>query len=100
MKGARMAEKLSTAEIQQKLKELNNWQWADNTIKKQFVFESFMPAVQFVNRVAELAEAADHHPDITINYRKVMMVLSTHSAGGLTQKDFALAKQIEGVVKT
>jgi 4a-hydroxytetrahydrobiopterin dehydratase len=57
-----------------------------------------MPAIRFVNRVAELAEAADHHPDITINYRKVTMVLSTHSAGGLTRKDFALARKIEGVV--
>lgn len=93
-----MAGKLSTTEIQQKLKELNGWQLADDTIKKQFVFESFMPAVQFVNRVAEKAEAADHHPDITINYRKVTMVLSTHSAGGLTQKDFALANQIDGIV--
>ncbi len=94
-----MAEKLSSTEIQQNLKELNSWQWADNAIKKQFVFESFIPAIQFVNRVAERAEAADHHPDITINYRKVTMVLSTHSAGGLTQKDFALAKQIDAAVQ-
>lgn len=93
-----MAEKISTSEIQQKLKELDGWRLSGNAIKKQFVFESFMPAVQFVNRVAEKAEAADHHPDITINYRKVTMVLSTHSAGGLTQKDFALANQIDGIV--
>jgi 4a-hydroxytetrahydrobiopterin dehydratase len=93
-----MAEKISTSEIQQKLKELDGWRLSGNAIKKQFVFESFMPAVQFVNRVAERAEAADHHPDITINYRKVTMVLSTHSAGGLTQKDFALANQIDGIV--
>ncbi|MBI3597432.1 MAG: 4a-hydroxytetrahydrobiopterin dehydratase [Nitrospirae bacterium] len=93
-----MAEKLLTGEIQQRLKALNGWQWADNAIKKQYVFESFMPAIRFVNRVAELAEAADHHPDITINYRKVTMVLATHSAGGLTQKDFALAEKIDGAV--
>jgi len=93
-----MAEKLSHAEIQQKLKALNSWQLADNVIRKQFVFESFMPAIRFVNRVAELAEAADHHPDITINYRKVTMGLTTHSAGGLTQKDFALAERIDGAV--
>jgi 4a-hydroxytetrahydrobiopterin dehydratase len=94
-----MAEKLSPAEIQQKLKALNSWQWADNVIRKQFVFEAFMPAIRFVNRVAELAEAADHHPDITINYRKVTMGLTTHSAGGLTQKDFALAEKIDGAVE-
>ncbi|HET6466434.1 MAG TPA: 4a-hydroxytetrahydrobiopterin dehydratase [Nitrospiria bacterium] len=93
-----MAEKLSSGEIQNKLKALNGWQWSDNAIKKQYVFESFMPAIRFVNRVAELAEAVDHHPDITINYRKVTMGLSTHSAGGLTQKDFALAEKIDGAV--
>lgn len=91
-----MAEKLAAHEIAQKLKELNGWQLSGNVIQKQYVFESFMPAIRFVNRVAELAEAADHHPDITINYRKVTMALTTHSAGGLTQNDFALAKQIEG----
>ena len=90
-----MAEKLTTTEIQQRLKQLDGWRLEDTTIKKQYVFESFMPAIRFVNRVAELAEAADHHPDITINYRKVTMALSTHSAGGLTQKDFTLAKKIE-----
>ena len=91
-----MAEKLSTAEIQNRLKALNGWEWTNNAIKKQYVFESFMPAIRFVNRVAALAEAVDHHPDITINYRKVTMGLSTHSAGGLTQKDFALAEKIDG----
>lgn len=93
-----MARKLSTTEIQQKLKELNGWQLADGTIKKQYVFESFILAVQFVNRVAGKAEAADHHPDITIHYRKVTLALSTHFEGGLTEKDFALAKQIDTVV--
>jgi len=91
-----MAELLSSAEIQKKLNEVNGWQLVDKTIKKQFVFDSFMPAIRFVNRVAELAEAADHHPDIAINYRRVTMNLSTHSAGGLTQKDFALAEKIDG----
>lgn len=90
-----MSDKLSSAEIQIKLNEVNGWQLTNNTIKKQFVFESFMEAIQFVNRVAELAEAADHHPDISINFRKVTLGLSTHSAGGLTQKDFALAKKID-----
>ena len=93
-----MAEKLSSGEIQNKLKALNGWQWVDNALKKQYVFESFMPAIRFVNRVAELAEAVDHHPDITIHYRKVTMGLSTHSAGGLTQKDFALAEKIDEAV--
>ncbi|MBI3611515.1 MAG: 4a-hydroxytetrahydrobiopterin dehydratase [Nitrospirae bacterium] len=94
-----MAEKLSGSEIQRRLKQLSGWRLADNAIKKQYVFESFMPAIRFVNRAAELAEAADHHPDMTIHYRKVTMSLSTHSAGGLTQKDFALAEQIDGAAQ-
>jgi len=93
-----MGERLGQAEIGQKLKELDGWALGDHMIKKQYSFESFMPAIQFVNRVADLAEAADHHPDITINYRRVTMSLSTHSAGGLTEKDFALAKKIDGAV--
>ena len=51
----------------------------------------------FVNQVAELAESADHHPDILINYKRVTLTLSTHSAGGLTEKDFDLASQIEKI---
>lgn len=93
-----MATKLSPGEISEKIKTLSGWQLADNAIKKQCVFESFMPAIEFVNRVAKLAEEADHHPNITINYRRVTMVLSTHSAGGLTAMDFELAKKIDGVV--
>lgn len=93
-----MATKLSPGEISEKIKTLSGWQLADNAIKKQYVLESFMPAIEFVNRVAKLAEEADHHPDITINYHRVTMVLSTHSAGGLTAMDFDLAKKIDGVV--
>ncbi len=93
-----MATRLSPGEINEKLKAISGWQLADNAIKKQYVFESFMPAIEFVNRVAQLAEEADHHPDITINYRRVTMALSTHSAGGLTANDFDLAPKIDGVV--
>jgi 4a-hydroxytetrahydrobiopterin dehydratase len=91
-----MTDRLSAAQIQEQIKGIGGWQLEGDAIRKQFVFESFMPAIGFVNRVAEMAEAADHHPDIVINYRKVTLVLSTHSAGGLTQKDFALARKIEG----
>ena len=93
-----MATKLSPNEITEKIKTLSGWQLADNAIQKQYVFESFMPAIEFVNRAAKLAEEMDHHPDITINYRRVTMVLSTHSAGGITALDFALAKKIESAV--
>jgi 4a-hydroxytetrahydrobiopterin dehydratase len=67
----------------------------DNAIKKQYTLPSFMDGIRFVDRVAHLAEMADHHPDILINYKRVTMMLSTHSEGGITQKDFELAKEIE-----
>lgn len=93
-----MATKLSPSEISEKMKGITGWQLGDHAIKKEYVFDSFMPAIDFVNRVAKLAEDADHHPDILINYRRVTMTLSTHSAGGLTANDFDLAPKIDGVV--
>ncbi|MCI0528743.1 MAG: 4a-hydroxytetrahydrobiopterin dehydratase [Nitrospira sp.] len=87
--------KLPPEEIKNQLAGISGWQLADNAIKKQFKFNDFMSAIAFVNRVAAAAEAADHHPDVTINYTRVTMTLSTHSAGGITEKDFSLAKQID-----
>ncbi len=71
--------------------------WENNgaAITRLYKFSDFKEAMTFVNRVAGLAEAADHHPDILIRYNKVQLTLSTHSAGGLTEKDFALARQID-----
>ena len=87
--------KLPPEEIKNRLTGLTGWQLADNAIKKQFKFNDFMSAMAFVNRVADAAEAVDHHPDITINYTRVTMSLSTHSAGGITVKDFDLAQKID-----
>ena len=87
--------KLTAEEITKGLKELQGWQLADSVIKKQYTLPSFMDGIRFVDRVAHLAEMADHHPDIQINYKRVTMMLSTHSEGGITQKDFDLAKEIE-----
>lgn len=91
--------KLPPEEIKNRLTGLAGWQLADNAIRKQFKFNDFMSAVAFVNRVANAAEAADHHPDIVINYTRVTMSLSTHSAGGITEKDFDLAQKIELAAK-
>ena len=66
-------------------------------IVKIYELPTFPDAITFVGRVAELAEAADHHPDIDIRYRKVRIALSTHDAGGITQKDFDLAGDIEAI---
>ena len=79
---------LSEQEVENQLKKLNDWTLEGRAIRKQFTFADFPAAVAFVNRLVPEAEAADHHPDIIINYRRVTLIYSTHSEGGLTQKDF------------
>ena len=79
---------LSDQEVQRQLKGLTGWTLEGRAIKKQYTFNDFPAAVAFVGRLVPDAEAADHHPDIVINYRKVTLLYSTHSEGGLTQKDF------------
>jgi 4a-hydroxytetrahydrobiopterin dehydratase len=79
---------LSDQEVQRQLKGLTGWTLEAHAIKKQYTFNDFPAAVAFVGRLVPDAEAADHHPDIVINYRKVTLLYSTHSEGGLTQKDF------------
>jgi 4a-hydroxytetrahydrobiopterin dehydratase len=78
---------------------LGNWTLSESVISRKFVFANFTQAMRFVNRVARLAEAANHHPDITINYNKVKLALTTHDEGGLTMKDFRLADRINKVAK-
>ena len=88
---------MSEAEIVKNLEALAAWRMEGETITKKYEFPSFPEAIRFVNKVADLAEKADHHPDILINYRRVTLTLSTHSEGGLTKKDFQLAGQIEKI---
>ncbi len=88
---------LSKVEVQEKLKGMEGWSHAGKALHKKFTFKSFMPAIGFVNRIAEVAEKAGHHPDITVNYNLVSISLSTHSEGGVTEKDFQLAKEIDGL---
>ena len=88
---------LSKVEIQQKLKAMQGWSHAGKALHKRFGFKSFMPAVGFVNRIAEAAERASHHPDIAVNHNLVTLALSTHSEGGVTEKDFQLAKEIDAL---
>ena len=91
--------KLTDAEVSEKLKALPGWERHENSIRKLFRFKEFMDGIHFINRVAEKAEAADHHPDIAINYTRITMTCSTHSDGGITEKDFKLAKEIEAESK-
>jgi 4a-hydroxytetrahydrobiopterin dehydratase len=71
---------------------MQGWVLDGNAIRKQYVFADFPAAVDFVNRLVPGAEGADHHPDIFINYKRVTLTYSTHSEGGLTEKDFAGAR--------
>ena len=87
--------KFTDAEVSEKLKALPGWERHENSIRKLFRFKEFMDGIHFINRVAEKAEAADHHPDVTINYTRITMTCSTHSEGGITDKDFKLAQEIE-----
>jgi 4a-hydroxytetrahydrobiopterin dehydratase len=89
--------KLSADEIATKIKSLTGWQYKDNAISKLFSFKSFMDGIRFIGKVAEMAEKADHHPDILVNYTRVTFTCSTHDQGGVTEKDFALANEIERV---
>ena len=86
---------LTPEEISDRLKEHAGWRQEGDYILRDFRFAAFTDAMSFVNRVAEVAEEIDHHPDITINYNKVRLTLSTHSEGGVTQKDLDLAARIE-----
>jgi 4a-hydroxytetrahydrobiopterin dehydratase len=86
---------LSKKEIQHALKKLNEWNLRKKAIEREFRFVDFVHAIGFVNSVALLAERVNHHPDIIIQWNKVMLVLSTHSEGGITKKDIAFAKKID-----
>lgn len=95
--------KLSDEVIRGELETLDGWSPEANAIHKQYTFASFPDAMAFLIRLAFAAEAADHHPDISVHYRRVSLTYSTHSEGGLTLKDFEgarladrLAKALEG----
>ena len=87
---------LTDEEIRKTVEKLNGWEYQEKSISKEFVKQDFASALSFVNKVGEEAERMDHHPDILLHsYKKVRITLSTHSEGGVTDKDFALAKLIE-----
>jgi 4a-hydroxytetrahydrobiopterin dehydratase len=87
--------RLSDQEIAVRLRDLPGWRLTNGALNKLFTFQTFSDGIRFVDRVAVMADAADHHPDIDIRYTRVTMTLTTHSAGGITDKDFALAGQID-----
>jgi 4a-hydroxytetrahydrobiopterin dehydratase len=92
-----MATLLTQTEIEQELASLEGWTQTGDEISRTFALRSFPAALAFASAVGHLAERADHHPDILIRYRQVTLTLSTHSAGGLTEKDFDLAAEIDAI---
>jgi 4a-hydroxytetrahydrobiopterin dehydratase len=93
--GATMA--MQPAEIERRLSGTPGWQQADNTIRREFQLHSFREAISFLVRIAFEAEQRDHHPEIFNVYNRVMIALSTHDAGGVTEKDFDLAAAIDHI---
>jgi len=90
-----MVELLSDIAIQRELGHLTGWSRRGDLLTRTYQFRNFQDSMDFVNRVAELAEKANHHPDIDIRYSKVTLSLSSHDAGGITQKDLDLATAID-----
>ena len=90
-----MPELLNKESINGWLRERNGWRRDGHAIGKEFRFSTFRDAIVFVNRVAALADELDHHPDIDIRYDKVQLRLSSHDAGGVTERDLALAQAID-----
>jgi 4a-hydroxytetrahydrobiopterin dehydratase len=90
-----MAKLLTEKEAAAKLQKVPGWARKGVEISRLYTFSGFVAAMAFVNHVADLAESMDHHPDILIQYKKVKLTLSTHSAGGLTDLDFTLARKID-----
>jgi 4a-hydroxytetrahydrobiopterin dehydratase len=92
--------KLTDGELRLFLDDQDGWKHLGNAIHKEFRFPGFSGAIAFVNKVAELAEAAGHHPDIEIHYNRVVISLSTHDEGGVTEKDVELAGSIDAATDT
>jgi 4a-hydroxytetrahydrobiopterin dehydratase len=85
---------LSDSDIRNALTKLPEWSLSGNAIQRVFQFSDFARAMEFVNMVAEQAKEANHHPDITINYNRVTLLLTSHDAGGLTKRDVVMARKI------
>lgn len=91
--------KLEDGERQLMMRDLEGWTDLGDAIHKEFTFKGFRGAIAFVNRIADLANEAGHHPDLEIHYNRVVVSLSTHDAGGVTEQDITLAGRIDRVVE-
>ena len=89
--------KLTAEEILSRLAELNYWKVVDGKLLKRFTFTNFAESLEFINKIGAIAETHDHHPDINFGWGYAEIFITTHDAGGITEKDFALAKEIDAV---
>jgi 4a-hydroxytetrahydrobiopterin dehydratase len=89
---------LTDEQVDAALPELNGWKRSEGALRRSIKFPSFLDGIDAVRRVAEHAEAKDHHPDIDIRWRTVTFALVTHSAGGITQNDIDMARDIDGII--
>ncbi len=87
--------RLDHAEIERRLSALPEWSLSGDQLQRTFVFKDFVAAMQFVNAVAVRAEVAQHHPDMLVRWNRVTLSLSTHDAGGISEKDFAFALETD-----
>lgn len=92
-----MPKLLPESEIKSRLKALKGWKGEGDFITKTFEFGNFMDGIQFIDRIAKVAEEEQHHPDIHVKYTTIKLSIQTHSAGGVTKRDFDLAASIERI---
>lgn len=86
---------MNLSEIQQRMSRLNDWALEGDSIVKHKTFQNFKETMEFVNKIAEIAEKNNHHPGLVINYNNLRISLTTHYARGLTEKDFEVAEEID-----
>ena len=87
--------KLGPGQVRELLGQLSGWEAQGDKLRKTFTFKDFVTAMEFLNRVAEIAESEQHHPDFTVHYNKVEFTIWTHDVGGLSENDFILAAKID-----
>ncbi|ABG50582.1 pterin-4-alpha-carbinolamine dehydratase [Trichodesmium erythraeum IMS101] len=92
-----MTELLAVEEINQRISQISDWKLEGNKLKYIKTVKNFVEAINFVNKLVAPAEASQHHPDLEVSYNKVTIILTTHNSGGLTEKDFKMAKTISGL---
>ena len=92
-----MTQLLSVEEINQRVSNLLDWKLEGKNLKCIKIFKDFVEAISFVNKLVAPAEASQHHPDLKVSYNKVIVILTTHDAGGLTEKDFSMAQIISSL---